>query len=113
MLKFIPLIIALYIFILLSAITLTFLFCKKRSLKVTLVVLFSLFTLYAAILLIDLSKVNNLKSPVFAREVETSWINMKKYKGFGYEVEELHQLDGKISSTQMHMAKKIIGGAVK
>ena len=90
-------------------------FCKK-SLKISLVVVIILATLYSVMISIDINRVESFRKPIFnfACYEETGLI---EYKGLGYKTIVKYGYtennEKKINSIEMYMFNKCIAGAIE
>ena len=101
--------------LLLIAMLLVVRFCKK-TLKIVLLIIIILATLYSVIISIDINRVESFREPIF----NIGWYEetgLIEYKGLGYKTIVKYGYDinneKKISSIEMYMFGKCIAGAIE
>jgi hypothetical protein len=89
-------------------------YCKKKILKVSMLSVVVLITLYCVMLLININRTFTLRKPIFtfASEIQ-DYDNYAKqiYKGLGFKVEIETTENNQIISATMTMFNKVIAGA--
>ena len=85
---------------------------KKKSLKISLIIIISLIAIYCVMLSIDMNRVNSLRKPIFAKE-NGYMGSMTRYDGLGYKIGLEQGYDtGYITQSQMTMFGQVIAGAI-
>ena len=73
---------------------------------------------YCVIISVDMTRVNSLREPIFARPtIETDFsMKTKTYQGLGYKVEVVEDVtkkENRICQVEMYMFNKVIAASIK
>lgn len=89
--------------------------CKKKNIKVTLFILISLIMLNLITIFVDVIRVNNFKTPIFAREYKSYSLdnaNQKRYNGLWYKV-DLNYNNGQLEKIEMKILNRVVAAAIQ
>lgn len=88
-------------------------YLKKKPLKIILIIVICLLTIWTIMFAVDINRTNSFKEPIFARE-NGYMGSMTRYDGLGYKIGlEKNAATGQISQSQMTILGQLVAGAVQ